>query len=273
MSGDSTPDERRLADQLSEFVDRLNEGASTDMEDHEDLLEDAGRELHDLMETVALLAESAGSYRPELPVDASFAAVQERMEDEGRASERAAIEDGSALVEITKRPDFLILLLREAGDIWGITRLQKLLFLLGKESGITDLVPDYFAHVAYDFGPFDDDVYRDAEGLQQCGLLSTTPPPRTTGSSLVPTRSGYGDREVDAVYHLTDRGRMYADALARGDKGADTAVIDKVRRIVRRYKGMSLNELIAYVYRTYPDTTVNSKIRDEVLGEDEGGES
>ncbi len=54
----------------------------------------------------------------------------------------------------------------------GITRLQKLLFLLWKEGRFYEDIPDLYNFKAYDFGPCMDDLYDDLEFAEDIGLIA-----------------------------------------------------------------------------------------------------
>src|SRR5437899_7911238 len=54
----------------------------------------------------------------------------------------------------------------------GITRLQKLLFLLWKEGHFYEHVPELYNVKAYDFGPCMDDLYDDLEFAKEIGLIT-----------------------------------------------------------------------------------------------------
>ena len=141
---------------------------------------------------------------------------------------------------------------------------MKLTFLLGQESKASAVVPDYFKHFAYDFGPFDDAVYRDIDALERLGLVSTRSPD-SAGAAVwhfSPTMA----HQVDAVYRLTPRGKKYAEALMRAEQ-SDSGLIRDLKRIVEEYGQLSHDELLLYVYENYPEYTTKSIIRDQVMEE------
>src|SRR5665213_1420188 len=74
--------------------------------------------------------------------------------------------------------DVLLALLHARGatgkmnePVLGITRLQKLLFLLWKEGKFYKAVPELYNFKAYDFGPCMDDLYDDLEFSQSIKLI------------------------------------------------------------------------------------------------------
>ncbi len=249
--------EERLAELVSDYVDGLNAGTAPTIDRYLDQHADLANELRPLLRMAANVAKEAPSVRLPSP-DASFNLVRGRLlGGADRDALRASVESGQGSVKIDRRSDVLLLLLRAARAVWGTTRLQKLLFLVGKETKATTAVPDYFQHVAYTFGPFDQAVYQDVEALKKRGLIEVRPP----------TGPGKGVRRVDAVYRLTARGKKYAEALARGKEGATSGLSNEVEGIACRYGQLSHDDLLKYVYRTYPDYTTESMIREEVLGD------
>ena len=196
---------------------------------------------------------------------AAFERVRARLVGKQDGSPSQA---GVGATQIDRRTDCLLLLLHMAGKIWGITRVVKLLFLMGKEGGCDRSVPDFYAHVAYDFGPFDDAVYEDLDALKRLQFVAASKPPRrepANGDVAV----GLSEREVDAVYHLTPQGEKFASQLAVQAGVHDPAVVQGIESVVRHYGRMSLKDLLRYVYKTYPEYAEKSKIRDEVLGTDD----
>src|SRR5438132_13163686 len=74
------------------------------------------------------------------------------------------------------REDIVLLLLDankrvlKKDTISGTTRLEKLLFLLEKETDFEG-VARFFPFEAHNFGPFSKDVYEAVEFLEGCGLI------------------------------------------------------------------------------------------------------
>ncbi len=251
--------EERLAEAVSEYVDLLNSGSVPALDLFVKQHADVGEKLRPLLEAANRFALAIASIQPTGNDDAAFNTVQGMAvaADERRAL-RAAVEAGTAEIAVTQRSDVLLLLLRAVGEIWGKTKLVKLTFLTLKETRASSRVPDYFQHVAYDYGPFDAAVYRDIDALAAHGLVDARPP-----AAPAP-----GQRQVDAVYRLTLRGKKYAEALARAERSAP-GLIQDLQSIARKYGQLSLDDLLHYVYENYLEYTTESKIRDQVLGKRE----
>lgn len=155
----------------------------------------------------------------------------------------------------------------KAGEIEGITRLEKLLFLLEKESGVAGLLtedPDFHSH---HFGPFSSKVYAAIDLLAAAGLVSDS---TTAASSTEDTWESEVVLGLDADPYatrdiaLTALGKDYYDSLLRelppGTEG-------EISELKSRFASLPLRQMVRYVYRRYPDFTDKSKIRDAVLSD------
>jgi hypothetical protein len=262
--------EALLAEVLSQYVDRLNEGAAPHVDEFLKQHAAVASELRPLLETALALAE--GTAPAPVPPEASRAAFERvcsRLAGSERQQDGRTSQPGSGAMQLETRTDFLLLLLHIAGKMWGITRVVKLLFLMGKEGRCDKWVPDYYAHVAYDYGPFDDAVYQDVEALKRLQLVSASKPPRRRGAADGDVAVGLSERKVDAIYSLTPLGEKLAGELAAKAWAHSPEAVEGVEEIAQRFGRMPLKDLLKYVYERYPDYTEKSKIRDEVLGTDD----
>jgi hypothetical protein len=169
------------------------------------------------------------------------------------------------------------------GEVGGITRLQKLLFLLEKEGHITP-TKDGFEFTPYKAGPYSSKLYDDLEFLRNIGLMESevvaeaTEPEKAEVDLLTfeelmgdgsesPAPFDDGVQAADAYeehrFRLTERGLKRMEALL-GD-GKCQPVVDGIRKIKSKYGGHSLIDLLRYIYTKYPDMTTESEIRDKVL--------
>jgi len=148
----------------------------------------------------------------------------------------------------------------------GITRLEKLLYLTERETNISEKVAaERLDFVAYDYGPFSKDVYQAVELLEQSGLLreERTVDGRTIDSmeDVDVTGAVESDEYVERQFVLTRQGKMVAGLLSRHHPD----VVDELSRVKSTYAERPLTSLIRYVYRTYPESAVNSKIAHRFL--------
>lgn len=169
------------------------------------------------------------------------------------------------------------------GELGGITRLQKYMFLLEKEEG---LVPsgDGFEFTAYKKGPYSSKLYDDLEFLENLGLLEAQVTSVATddeaeemdaltfdflmGNDEVIESSEEGLAAIEDAYEerrfrLTQRGVEKLRRLL--NEPELRPVTDGVRRVKSRFVNHSLNDLLYYVYTQYPNMTTESNIRGKVL--------
>jgi len=255
-------DEKETAELLSEYVDHLNEGnrdaAEQILAEHPQLTEGELGQVFELSVFIENLLPAPLSI-PEKT--AHYEHVCECLDDIAQPKEAAqSLAAGGS----GKRPDFLIMLLHFAKQVWGKTKLMKLVFLLKQEAHCDRFVHDFYSHVAYDYGPFDDAVRDDVNALTRCRLIQCKPP-RHVGRGGDQDVGLEGD-EVHAVYTLTEPGKKCAMAIVAEAQKRLPEVVAAVRTIAERYGRMPGEQLLKYVYEQYPKFTENSKIRDRVLG-------
>jgi uncharacterized protein len=151
--------------------------------------------------------------------------------------------------------------------ISGITRLEKLLFLLDKETPIGGRLTEHPEFIPHNFGPFSAKVYQAVETLEAANLITDSATLSPSGEDSWETDEIIGE-DTSAKYttrdfRLTDRGRQYYKALLEELTG-DTEEI--VQGLKDKFGGIPLRSLIRYVYVRHEDFTGNSLIRDDVLG-------
>jgi len=185
----------------------------------------------------------------------------------------------------------------------GITRIQKLLYLLDVEEGITP-IGDGFNFVPYKAGPYSPRIYDDLEFLENLGYIRRTsskepfPVQPTTddvvfaGLEISPEASDPEKAEVDLTfdqlmgpedvmapghdeiaptadsyeesrYSLTETGKKRIEELLKSPDFKP--LLDGVRRIKSRFSKYSLNDLLYYVYTRHPEMTTESEIKEKVL--------
>lgn len=193
------------------------------------------------------------------------------------------------MAKVTSSKDLLMHLLYAKGHtekqcepIRGRTRMMKMVFLFEKELSrkfnldkaiAKDALPDFSA---FDFGPFSSQVFTDLEFLVDMNFVS----PKTIRDSQVFMEESMeysywqagADEESENAgpqheedFSLTALGQQFVE---EGHAGTLTRrqqeVLDEFKA---RCTAASLRALLKYVYTKYPDTTTQSKIRDEILAE------
>lgn len=166
----------------------------------------------------------------------------------------------------------IILLILEANErllrknsLNGITRLEKLLFLLERESSFEG-IGTFFAFEPHNFGPFSKEVYEAVEFLQGCELIDISersfpsPYARADEDRLTAEIS---DEESESTvtemrFSLTNDGRKVAKIMRDSVARKRPSDVEDVDALVRKYGTRPLNHLIRYVYHQYPDMTSKS---------------
>lgn len=158
--------------------------------------------------------------------------------------------------QIDRRTDVVFILFHHAESIRGVTKLQKLLFLVEQE---TEFFEDYGDELAFEFtahkmGPFSKHVYEEIRFLQQLKTIETEPMEEKSGDEGL----------TNKVFHITPKGEKIASELS---SQLDTKYDEELEALVAKYNPMELRELLRYVYTEYPSFTTESEITDEILPE------
>lgn len=187
-----------------------------------------------------------------------------------------------------KGKDILLLFLYLPGTgeeknekIYGRTRLTKMMFLFEKElykkfdNLDENSLPNFFA---YDYGPFSKELLDDLRFFKMINFITED---NTKNKLSKPELEeylydinddiGYGDEidifDVDipneVAYQLTEKGINYVE-----DKLLDK-LSEKQKQILQRFKEkinkLSLDAILEYVYKKYPDSAENSLIKERYL--------
>jgi uncharacterized protein len=154
----------------------------------------------------------------------------------------------------------------------GVTRLEKILFLLAKETSFEG-VADFYQFKPHNFGPFSKEAYEAVDFLASCGLIEVRDksyPSYYAGVGEASLReeidaSSEGDDDeqstvtaTEKLFSLTDDGRKVAVIMRDAVKSRRPKDIEELDRIMIRYANLPLNQLIRYVYSRYPEMTGNS---------------
>lgn len=168
--------------------------------------------------------------------------------------------------------DLVVLLLgapgvssQPSGRIEGITRLEKLVFLIEKERAPKWLTEDA-GFVSHNFGPFSSKIYMAVDTLVAAGLLKDSGSIAASTEDAWETENIIGEATSDPYatrnFELTERGRRYYDALI---SELPEGVEQELSEFKTRFAALPLRQLIRYVYERHPDFTDKSIIRDDVL--------
>ena len=161
--------------------------------------------------------------------------------------------------KIDREADLAFLLFHLAGDVDGMTRLQKLLFLIEKESEFNDIHEEIsFDFESHHYGPFSELVYDEVRFLLSLGALETVEP----DYEMENYETNHDDDLSGKRFRLTEKGEKICSQLG---KILDDEVEKSMKDVVEEYSEMTNDDLLEYVYTQYPEYTDKSKIKDEVL--------
>ena len=134
--------------------------------------------------------------------------------------------------------DVVLLLVDAIGEVVTPVQLQKSVFLVSSES--LDGIPSpLYNFKPYHYGPFDSDVYRDAESLHRDGLVLRVSSREGAWTDTTIMRPGW-----ELAKQL--RTQLPAQSCER---------IDSIASLVRE---KSFPELVKYIYENFPDYQENS---------------
>ena len=158
---------------------------------------------------------------------------------------------------------------RLTGRLQGITRLEKLIFLLERETSARDWLTEDGDFTAYNFGPFSSKVYQAvdmlaaAEIIEDSGASSDTEEDTWEEKNVIGGTLEAGDPYVTRDFELTERGwRYYQVLVSRLPEGA----LEELSAFKNRFASLPLRQLVRYVYQRYEDFTTRSLIRNDGLG-------
>ena len=160
--------------------------------------------------------------------------------------------------------------------ISGITRFQKLLYLITKEDAAKNITKAIFDFVPYKMGPYSSKLYDDLEMMENLGLLESSPVSNPTAEELAEGSLNFDDlmgedsdtsdstdSAEEKQYRLTEKGISYAKEVLTNPDYAP--VLDSIRKVKSRFSNYSLQDLLYYVYTKYPEDTTESMIKDQVF--------
>lgn len=160
--------------------------------------------------------------------------------------------------QIDRRTDVVFLLFRYAGTINGVTKLQKLLFLVEQETEFFNEYEDVvsFNFAPYKMGPFSENVYTEIQFLREMGAIETEPMESKFGAE-------YDASLSNKRFSITPKGMKIATEL---EVILEPKYRYELSELIAEYNSMDLGKLLEYVYKEYPEFADKSEIKDEVIG-------
>lgn len=168
----------------------------------------------------------------------------------------------------------LVLLAADASDpsqrfrCDGITRLEKLLFLLEHDEAFKDFkteIAEPFTFEPYHYGPYSKEVYSAVDLLKALKLLRERRVDVSTGLDLSEETEVLGPEDlneeegyVERRFTLTEDGKAVAKLLSTRISSRGKGIL---RELKDRFGRMPLRQLLRYVYSQHPAYATQSRIR------------
>ena len=191
-----------------------------------------------------------------------------------------------AIVTKLTGKDTLLLLLYSPGvlddpneKIRGRTRLVKMAFLFKEEVDpkFKFDIENLAEFVAWKFGPWSEEVYSDIEFFRSIGFVATETE-ENNANDLTPEEAeefekweenvsltDYAtDEYQQEIFTLTSLGRKYIEdnkifeSLSENQKAG-------LKEFKKKFNGVSLFSILRYVYEKYPQYTLKSEIKNQIL--------
>ena len=141
------------------------------------------------------------------------------------------------------RKDFLLLVLYAAeGQPLTPVQLQKSLFLIWK-ADLPEVPKAFYSFDPYHYGPFDVNIYHDADFLQQQNMAIRSPSTNGTWTNTI----------------ITPDGQTRAGTLESGLSAESRRYI---REVVTWVRSQSFKQLTRSIYDKYPEFRQNSVFQD-----------
>lgn len=159
-------------------------------------------------------------------------------------------------------------------SIVGITRLEKLLFLLSVEADLLKDVSkkDRFNFVPFKMGPWTQEVYDEIDFLESLGLAQKKAKKDRVSEDIVHQEQLFSEAILDKyqkdslppsedteIYEITEKGKKKALEIWNNFPEKEKKVILGLKR---KFNSLNLRQFLQYVYRKYPEYATRSEIKD-----------
>ena len=134
--------------------------------------------------------------------------------------------------------DVVLLVARASRQVISPVQLQKAVFLVSR-ADLDGLPEQIYAFQPYHYGPFDSDVYSDAEKLHMQELLLRSPSRNGAWTDTIITPKGW-ERTDELHSELPD------------------GTVNQIEQIVRTVQALEFSELLRHIYDKHPDFQINS---------------
>jgi uncharacterized protein YwgA len=150
------------------------------------------------------------------------------------------------------REKLLVYLVHRLGKVDGRTKLIKLLFLLREEFGFINS----YNFIPYRYGPYSEEIVEDIHELVSKSVMREE-------SILYKATLGEMSQEKELKrYTLTNIGEQAAKSIGRS---LSPTAKKAFARFLKKYRNLSLEELLRYVYSNYPEYATKSEIKKDIV--------
>jgi len=180
-----------------------------------------------------------------------------RLTKEGKELAQSLIDSGfvKPLLLPKVRERWVIAVVNNLKVVSGKTRFMKILFLLKKESGLTEReLRGFYQFRAGKYGPFSRGVEKDLEELQEYGFVKVEVKPVSTSEF----------NEEQGYLHIYELVPEKMDVVKETLNNLPRNTVQRLSNL-ESFNRMPLIELLRYVYVKYPDYIKNSLIVERVL--------
>lgn len=173
------------------------------------------------------------------------------------------------ITNIDRPTDAAFLLFHIAEEIDGITKVQKLLFLIEQETEFGRKYADQvtFEFKPYKMGPFSPEVYKQVELLLSMNALEAKSGEMSPSEGFE-IKQWAPDSGSEGLAHkrfvTTEKGHVIGESLV---DLLDDEMVEELVEVIEYYNSMPLRQLLEYVYTNYEEMTKESEIKEEVLGD------
>ncbi len=187
---------------------------------------------------------------------------------------RQAVEAEALVAE--SLTDGLILLLHSRNDepVMGSMKLQKMTFLLKKETKLGRRLTermDEFEYTPHHFGPYSSDLESMVEVLKREGLVEIEEKTLSDANAELDrqhiqkseTELGPVKKKTMRVFKLTEDGVKLAEELERSLSSTE---LEELAKLKAKFNPYVTQVIIDYVYKHYENMTTKSKLRRRVQG-------
>lgn len=180
-------------------------------------------------------------------------------------------------MEIDDLSDLLLLLLYVPGatgkigePVRGITRLQKMLFLLVQETEIGKKFDEKLSFQAYRYGPFSSELYDSIDFLKEMELVETKQQKYdalTQKIEEIEYEEDYefveeeSESDTIEVFELGNVGRAMAEDIFEELDENQKNELEDIKKVVN---SLPYLELIRFVYKKYPEYATVSEIKEKI---------